>query len=398
MRRASAVLIVTGSLCACEPRAATPLVEMTVTDSAGVAIFTTTEMPAWDEVSLQWHLTLQREIATAAEGLSTMPMIFEPQGLTRFPDGTLVVLDGSGLRLVVIDAVRDSVTARFGPAGQGPGEIWSSNAQIWPEDEETLGVLDAGNRRVSYYSLRGELLRSNAVDIPGGGGTMVQRPGTHEVFVWRYFRDPDTGQLTDSVLRLDVSSGPAVSVAPLSRSRDERFPGRPPPLFSGSGTYVPIGSGGVVVGRTDVAEFRHFDDSGELRAVIRLPFERRALTLEDERIAREQVATFAPSLADNLGDHNVLWSWVVPLGDSLFALDQTALTTPAGEPRIPLDTRVWRILSIGGRYLGSLVLPPNVRSPYWTDGERLLAVRRDSLDVATIVEYRLDRPPLGPSR
>src|SRR5690606_15618550 len=114
---------------------------------------------------------------------------------------------------------------------------------------------------------------------------------------------------------------------------------------------APIGSGGVVVGRTDIPEFRLFSDSGELMTVIRLPFERRALTLEDERIVREEVARFAPSLADNLGEFNTLWSWLVPIGDSLFALDQTSLTAPAGERRIPVDTRVWRILSIRGHYL-----------------------------------------------
>jgi len=376
-------------LWACESAVPSSRVEVTVTDSAGVEVFTAGEIPAWDEPTLQWRLILEREIATADEDLSATPMIFEPQGVTRFPDGTLVVLDGAGVRLVVIDPIRDSVTARFGPSGQGPGEVWSSISQVWPEDDGTLGVLDPGNRRASYFTLRGEFLRSNAVDIPGGGGRMVQRPGTYETFAWRYFFDRETGLTSDSVFRVDVS-GPAVSVAPLPRQRAPR-PGGSTPLFSGQGTFAPIGSGGVLVGRTDIAEFRLFSDSGELQSVIRLPFERRPLTLEDERIVRE-VAGSAPSLADDLGEFNILWSRLEPVGDSLFALDQTSVTTPNGEARIPMDTRVWRIVSVQGHYLGSLVLPLGVGPPYWTDGERLLAVRRDSLGVATIVLYRLQAP------
>src|SRR5690606_140806 len=100
----------------------------------------------------------------------------------------------------------------------------------------------------------------------------------------------------------DSSSGPAVAVAPFPYDREPRFTDGSRPLFSGSGTFAPIGSGGVVVGRTDIPEFRLFSDSGELMTVIRLPFERRALTLEDKRIVREEVARFAPSLADNLGE------------------------------------------------------------------------------------------------
>jgi hypothetical protein len=389
MSRARVAFLVAGALYACEPPVSSPRVEVTVTDSAGVEVFTSGDIPAWDEPRLQWGLTVEREIATADEDLSATPMIFDPQGVTRFPDGTLVVLDGAGLRIVVVDSVRDSVTARFGPSGQGPGEVWSSISQIWPEEDGTLGVLDPGNRRVSYFSLRGDLLHSNPVDIPGGGGRIVQRPGTYETFAWRYFFDRETGSTSDSVLRVPVS-GPAVSVAPLPHERAPR-PGGSTPLFSGSGTFAPIGSGGVMVGRTDVAEFRLFSDAGELQSVIRLPFERRPLTLEDERIVRE-VAGSAPSLADGLGEFNILWSRLEPLGDSLFALDQTSVTTPDGETRIPMDTRVWRILSIRGHYLGSLVLPRGVGPPYWTDGERLLAVRSDALGVATIVVYRLEAP------
>jgi hypothetical protein len=385
---------IAGVLCGCDQRTFAPGVDVSIGDSAGITVFTTLEVPAWDEPALQWRLTVERAVATAGEDLSSTPMIFEPQGVTRFPDGTLVVLDGSDLRLVVVDPVRDSVTARFAPRGQGPGEVWSANAQIWPEDHTTLGILDMGNRRVTYFSLEGEFLRSNAVDAPGGGGMTTQRPGTGETFAWRYFRDPESGLLSDSVIRLDVS-GPAVSVAALPRDRDPLPPGTTRPLFSGSGTFAPIGSGGVIVGRTDASEFRHYGDSAELMSVIRVPFERRALTLEDERIVREELASFAPRLADNLGEHAILWSRLEPLGDSLFALNQTSVTSPAGEARIPQNTRIWRIFSVRGRYLGALVLPTGAGPPYWNDGERLMAVQRDSLGVATIVVYRLEPPPAG---
>ncbi len=391
VRGAFALVGLAAACLACDGPPKDTAVPASVQDSAGIQIYTLGDIPSWDDPAHQWRLVLEREVATAGEDLSSEPMIFEPQGLSRFQDGTIAVLDGADLRLVVLHPVRDSVTARFAPSGQGPGEIWSANAQIWADGDTAIGILDAGTRRVSYFALAGTFLHSRTVDFPGGGGMTAQRPGTGETFAWRYFRDPETGLLSDSVIRLNLA-GPAVAVAPLRRDRRPLPPGESRPLFSGSGTFAPIGSGGVMVGTTDVAEFRHFTDAGALTAIVRVPLERRALTLEDEQIVREEVAQFAPSLADNLGDHNVLWSRLEPLGDSLFALDQTSLTAPAGEPRIPRDTRVWRIFSVRGHYLGALVLPPGVGPPYWNDGEHLMALQRDELGVATIVVYRLEPP------
>lgn len=384
------VTIATAAL-ACDSPPKDNAVPVSVQDSAGIRIHTLGDIPSWDDPAHQWRLVLERKVATAGADLSAEPLIFDPEGLTRFPDGIIALLDGADLRLVVIHRTQDSVIARVAPRGQGPGEIWSTNAQIWADGDTAIGILDAGTRRVSYFALAGSFLHSRTVDFPGGGGMTAQRPGTGETFAWRYFRDPETGLLSDSVIRLNLA-GPAAAVAPLRRDRRPRPPGESRPLFSGSGTFAPIGSGGVMVGTTDVAEFRYFTDAGALTAIVRVPLERRALTLEDERIAREEVGRFAPRLADNLGDHNLLWSRLEPLGDSLFALDQTSLTTPAGEPRIPRDTRVWRIFSVRGHYLGALVLPPGVGPPYWNDGERLMALQRDELGVATIVVYRLEPP------
>ena len=71
--------------------------------------------------------------------------------------GIIYALDTEGSCVKVFDASGKLVN-RFGKKGQGPGEFgFPSNIQGTPE--KTLMIVDAGNRRLSYYSFQGEHLK-----------------------------------------------------------------------------------------------------------------------------------------------------------------------------------------------------------------------------------------------
>jgi hypothetical protein len=272
-------------MCACG-EVETDAVPVTVSDSAGTPVYTVGALPRWDDPGYRWTVELERSVYTGSNDPLEAPMLYRPTGVTRLPDGRLVVLDADEPLLAVLAAEgvgRDAVEHRFARRGNGPGEILSSNAQLWPAGEDAFWVLDAGNQRLSRFSISGALEVERPIEIAGNGGVATIRPGDHSVFLWKVFLpDPETGLLVDSVGRFDVTTDRVDFVAPLaprpeSRSRNTN----PVALFAAKSWFAPVRSG-VVVGRSDSGRFRHYDDDGGLVGIIDVPFEPSLIDREDE--------------------------------------------------------------------------------------------------------------------
>lgn len=372
--------------------------EVILTDSAGIEIRTLSALPSWTSEAHRWELVPERTIPTATAAYDEEPLLYQPQGYARLADGTLVVLDGGERRIAIVDAKQNDVLRRFGPSGQGPGEILSSNSIIWPAEGTTFWVLDPGNQRLSRFDVEGGLQEERRVDIPGLGGVAFQNPLTHRPWFWKIFvADIDDRTLTDSIGRLTEDATRVDFVAPLperapSRRRavDDRL------LFTGNSWFAPIGVGGVVAGRSDAGRFLRYDSDGRLLAFIDVPMEPTEIPeAEKPSILEEYVELVGAGgtlTIANVGDAFPLYNLMWALEDSLFALQQMQWSTPAGEPRIPPDQMVWRTFSITGSYEGAIVLPTGVAQPYWVEPGRIIATKRDSLGIATIVSYRLVRP------
>ena len=86
---------------------------------------------------------------------------------TMGPDGSFVVADGGNVRLYDEGGTYVRTIAR---QGQGPGEVRALTGMDVSVDE-LLAVLDLGNRRVSVFSLDGNLVREIRLDPAAG------RPG-----------------------------------------------------------------------------------------------------------------------------------------------------------------------------------------------------------------------------
>jgi hypothetical protein len=321
------------------------------------------------------------------------PLLYGPQAYARLPDGRLVVLDAGEERLVVLAADSDRVEARFGPNGQGPGEIWSAAAALWPGPDESVWVLDPGNQRLTRFSLSGAVEEERPVEFGGMGGITLQRPGTYEPFFWKFFLGGPSGlELTDSIGRFDADSGRVVFFAPMPpRVEGRRDPRGRAPIFAPMGWFAPVGDG-AVTGRNDSGRLRHYSDAGALVGIIEIPMRASPIDPSDEPAILEEylgaIRTTGPrpTVAEHYPLFNIMW----PVSDSLFALQETDRSTPVGEPRIPEGRIVWRVFSITGHYAGAILFPEDVALPFWIDGDRIIATHRDSLGVATIESYRLD--------
>lgn len=370
---------------------------VTVSDSAGVPVYRSEKLPAWNAPEFRWRLELQRAIPTGSGDASESPLIYQPQAYTRLEDGTLIVLDGWDQRLAVVSPSAPIVLRRFAPSGRGPGEILSSNSALWPAADGSFLVLDPGNRRLSRFDTAGALLEERAVDLPGSGGITIQDPVRHLPYFWKVFRDEDdTRVLMDSVGRLDPSTAtvsyvtalpPRVPSRSMSTSRQV--------LFAPRAWFAPLGAGGVVVARNDRARFQHYADDGRLVGIIEAPAEVTPVPLSDRPGIYEEllgVAVTPTTQRPEIATHYPLWDIMWPLDDSLFALQQNHRSAVAGEPPIPEGRIVWRVFSVGGGYRGAILFPDGFAQPYWIQRNHLVGTRRDGLGVATIELYALYPP------
>jgi len=113
-----------------------------------------------------------------------------PPRVAAADDGRMVVLDRGNFRVQVFDA-DGRFLASMGSQGQGPGELGQSIAHLL--DGDTVRVWDVVNRRVTSWTLDGELIGSEAT--AQWGGLIVQVGGGE--MVWRQTeRYPDRSQDT----------------------------------------------------------------------------------------------------------------------------------------------------------------------------------------------------------
>lgn len=79
-------------------------------------------------------------------------------------DRSIVVLDGMNERIIVLDPSTGAPTASWGDEGQGPREFRSIRG-IWAADGGEIGVVDVGNRRVSFWTSDGRFERAEPFDL-----------------------------------------------------------------------------------------------------------------------------------------------------------------------------------------------------------------------------------------
>jgi hypothetical protein len=371
---------------------------VSATDSGGVELIDVLSVPSLDDLAIAWSLELVRSIEAGGVGPGEAPSWYEAQAITRFDDGTLVLVDRGDPRVVVIAGESDKVLARFGRSGKGPGEIHGSYVALWPGQDGTFWVADSGNGRVSRFSLDGELL-GEASWVATGARTAA----------WRV--TPDRGELVAEILENGGASARTVWHHSLARldpagglfNRILQLPSEdlakssPARIWSPRSIWAVLPSGLVVVGRSDVATYRIHARDGTLLREIRLPLTRKAIDAAEMQEVMEEIGAVAelsaaasqvdPSVAQYYPIHNDMW----PLNDSVFATLQTRRGRAAEDPDLPREERYWRTISTSGRRIGSIRFPQGF-IPRWVGDGRIVGVQEDTLGAIRIQEYLLRAP------
>jgi hypothetical protein len=336
-----------------------------------------------------WGVVEVRRISTAPDPAGE-PLVYAPQSLTALPDGELLVADNADRHLVLLDA-KGGLERRFGPSGQGPGEIIGGNSgqpmYVWSPATDTLVVVDPGNARIARFGRAGELL--GEARFPGRIPTWLAQNGT--LFAERIEGDR-VQTLVHQLGRVDPVRGDFVVVmalpprAPMpAGALPGMVVGYPRPLW----TVLP--SGLIAVMRSDQPEISIHDADGKVVRTIHLPWKPRPRTEAEARADIEGAPADIRAFASRMKwypTHVLGWN-LLPLDDSVFALEQSGVDRPAGEPE--QDGITWRIFTTSGMYGGALELPAGL-SVLRVQGDRMLGLSTDSLGVPSIVELRLRRP------
>lgn len=148
MRRLTGVAFIAAVGCSQAPGTDGPVVR----DSAGIRV-TENAVPL-DDVPT-WSLELRQEIADER--------LYRIRGVTRLPDGDILVLSQGSLQLLRYGPDGSFVDA-IGREGEGPGEFqWPMG--VWKIPGETIMAWDSNRSYVNLYALDGRYVRGFPLEL-----------------------------------------------------------------------------------------------------------------------------------------------------------------------------------------------------------------------------------------
>jgi hypothetical protein len=284
---------------------------------------------------------------------------------------------------------------------------------ITVDSKETIATFDASLRRLSFWSAEAGFLRSVSI---ADGGSLESWPA--DATPWRdsmlvVFQLAITPQ--DSVpagpgirrwpmrahLTLRDSSGQILKASPtfegMYTGLDERGDTRLP--FSNR-PFVALAKDRVYFGSGDSFRVEYLDADFKTAGDIRWPARTERLTSDEvERVRAEAIAllsrrplppnpfarSFAPEI---LPENRPSIGRVFVDGEGMLWIERFEATRLGTAVQMPGDQ--WSVLRGDGQPVAILRLPPKTRLED-VRGDQVVVVRRDSLDVQTVVIHRLKR-------
>lgn len=365
-------------------------------DSAGVSI-ATSRLPVWSTTG-GFNVLPDPVLEVGGEGRGAGHTLSGVVAAFRLGDGRLAVADAGSSELRVFDA-QGSLTAAFGRAGEGPGEMRAlSRVFLLPGD--SLLVSDSQLRRLTVFSADGVLQRTaplaagdNAASPVAllADNTLLARPG------FSFHGGQASGVHRDSVtLARYALDGTVLGTA-------GRHPGPELFVFSDGGatmagrrtfgkdSHVAAAGDSYWFGSADDLSLRLHAADGRLLRIVRTHRPLRRVTSADiDRV-------IASAGADDVLMRRMLAA--APPPDFFPAYQQVVADSDGfvwvreyAEGDAP--SAQWQVFDPDGRWLGKVTLPVPLTVTQITHDE-IVGVWRDDLDVEHVRVYRLARDPSG---
>lgn len=259
---------------------ATPTVDVTRTDSAGVEIVA--NGPRRLAAIPEWHLSSSPslEIQSTEEG---EVVLFRVVGVTRTESGGVAVLNGGSNEVLLFDR-HGQMVGRRGREGDGPGEFRALSSVI-PLGGDSLAVYDGGHKRLSVFAPDGVLAREFTLD-PMPEGSAYERLLPFPDHGFAVFTQGGLMGGSSGVFR-SMSESFAVDANGERTGSFGRFPGSENfitqfagTVLFGANSYAAVVGDELVVGTADEPVLKFYSQDDGLRRVVRWPDHDRAVSEE----------------------------------------------------------------------------------------------------------------------
>ncbi len=383
--------------------------QASVSDSAGIQIVSNTSHGLWGEQS-PWHLEQELRIGGDAlqAGASTETMFGSVDGIDVDGDGNVYVADQRA-RHVQVFAPDGHFLRTIGAPGNGPGEISQAMAGVFVRGD-TLWVPDISNQRIDLFGLDGSPAGSVPIDLTGGVPVRWDLAGGDRL-VAQLRTLPLPGMvdnpLGDPVVTFGQEKQDTLTLLPKGETL-KIDGGRPSVrLFESEPVWDATPDGRLLTAMNGAYRVEVHDSAGALVRVVTMPFVRKKVTDGDRqkllqaihKLMLEQgtppqavdqvmsMVSFAdayPAMSAVLaGPDGTLWVQRVRTAEDVTDASGTFNPNDMGSDE-------WDVFDSDGQYLGMMTLPPKF-SPLLVEGDAMWGAQRDSLDVPSVVRYRLIR-------
>lgn len=380
-------------------------------DSAGIRI-TTSAQPMWRS-GHAWSVD-PKPVLTIGEAEGEEPYLFgsifqaKPIGKDLF-----AVVDYRALGIRLFDAAGRHVRT-IGRQGAGPGEFKSAPTIAF-HAPDTIVAYDPMQRRISWFTLDGKLAREHSFL----GSPLAE--SLPMIATWDAWHVLDDGTVVTT--GLDLSHRPPPGLTKQARlvkvvNVDKptavdigAFPDRESiragrwgisnPFAPRSEVAVRRGTGTVFVSGPQAWEIRAYTRDGALREIIRAGIPRMKLTRAMIQKGRDRLKELRGASATEIADAERAFDGL-QFADSTRAIRQILddgtgnlwVARWNGEASSLKKTLPYNydVIDSRGRWLGAVVVPASVGDIVAIEGNRLIAVWQDEMNVQYVRSYPIRRP------
>jgi hypothetical protein len=394
------------ALVACDRATESTGAAVTVVDSAGISVVTSTS-PAWGTTAA-WRVDTTPELVIGDAATLPSVLLVAVTAVRRLDNGQLVVTlnDDQTVRWFDRDGAQ---TRRVGGTGAGPGKFRSV---------ALVGMLGDSLLLWDGQLERGTVLTPNGEHVRTFRPVVADTTAAFGLEVSGAFADGRLLIAGRSGAQSSMSSGVRRDTIPLAvatgAGRVERVvaqvPGRENVIVTGEGfvTMIPRPFGARTMIATDgdgflVSDGQHDEvirlaNDGTTAAIYRLDRPRRLIALTEVEQQRRRLAAQVEQLPAAIGQAvadamaSVSVPKVYPAHDRLLVAADGALwlREDIGPRRAEIEAHRWDILDRDGHWLG-LVTTPARLEVHQVDRDRVVGVWRDENDVEHLRVHRLVR-------
>lgn len=374
-----------------------------VRDSAGVSIATIGVRP--DDVP-EWELGARPELVISGAGSAASPYFAHVVGAAWLHDGRVLVLDDQAHQVQVFDSAGLYLRS-LGREGDGPGEFQSLSAVSVTRDD-SIFVYDRALDRLSVFDPDEGFVRSVSFNVGDDARPPLDVWAVGSDRLVAYGVRPRLDELSgpyprradwDALLTLYDGQGGRVS-GPLE------FPGPYSADVEGGDVALPFANypvvaardGRIVFGSGQAYHLTVFDSELRTTAEIHWPGGSEPVTSEEVPAVRDAIRSQYRPLSIEIAtmlEKAMLSPDLLP--ERRPALGGVIID-PAGriwvsrfEPSLLGPNDEWHVLAGDGRPIGRLRLRPGSELVA-IQGDRVMLVTRDALDVQHVAIYRIVSP------